>query len=117
MATPATCPVALRARIRRCRVIGMDVHRAFAQVAILDDGNVVSEQRLDLVQDKVLAFGRGLRADDEVVLEATGNTTAIERLLRPFVARVVIANPRMVRAIAYARVKTDKIDAITLARL
>lgn len=29
----------------------------------------------------------------------------------------MIANPRMVRAIAYARVKTDKIDAITLARL
>lgn len=99
------------------RVIGMDVHRAFAQVAILDDGKVVSEQRLDLVQDKVIAFGRTLSPDDEVVLEATGNTAAIERLLRPFVARVVIANPRMVRAIAYARVKTDKVDAITLARL
>jgi len=95
----------------------MDVHRAFAQVAILDDGKVVSEQRIDLVQDKVVAFGRALRPDDEVVLEATGNTAAIERLLRPFVARVVIANPRMVRAIAYARVKTDKIDAVTLARL
>jgi transposase len=99
------------------RVIGMDVHRAFAQVAILDDGKVVSEQRIDLVQDKVVAFGRALRPDDEVVLEATGNTAAIERLLRPFVGRVVIANPRMVRAIAYARVKTDKIDAVTLARL
>jgi transposase len=99
------------------RVIGMDVHRAFAQVAILDDGKVVGEQRLDLVQDKVVAFGRTLRPDDEVVLEATGNTAAIERLLRPFVGRVVIANPRMVRAIAYARVKTDKIDAVTLARL
>jgi transposase len=99
------------------RVIGMDVHRAFAQVAILEDGKVIREQRIDLVQDKVVAFGRTLRLEDEVVLEATGNTAAIERLLRPFVARVVIANPRMVRAIAYARVKTDKIDAITLARL
>lgn len=99
------------------RVIGMDVHRAFAQVATLEDGKVVNEQRLDLVQDKVVAFGRTLRPDDEVVLEATGNTAAIERLLRPSVSRVVIANPRMVRAIAYARVKTDKIDAITLARL
>lgn len=78
---------------------------------------MVREQRLDLVQDKVVAFGRTLRPDDEVVLEATGNTAAIERLLRPFVGRVVIANPRMVRAIAYARVKTDKIDAITLACL
>ena len=33
------------------RVIGMDVHRTFAQVAILEDGKVVCEQRLDLVQD------------------------------------------------------------------
>lgn len=99
------------------RVIGMDVHRSFAQIAILADGKVISEQRLDLVQEKVIAFGRTLKPDDEVVLEATGNTAAIERLLRPFVTRVVIANSRMVRAIAYARVKTDKIDAITLARL
>ena len=99
------------------RVIGMDVHRSFAQVAILEDGDVVEEKRLDLVHGKVLAFGRALKPDDEIVLEATGNTAAIERLLRPFVRRVIIANSRMVRAIAYARVKTDKIDAITLARL
>jgi len=42
------------------RVIGMNVHRAFAQVAILDDGRVVNEQRLELVQAKVIAFGRTL---------------------------------------------------------
>lgn len=56
------------------RVIGMDVHGAFAQVAILDNGKVVSEQRLELLQDKVVAFGRTLRPDDEVVL-ATGQTS------------------------------------------
>lgn len=99
------------------RVVGMDIHRSFAQVAILDRGEVTSEKRVDLVHDKVLAFGRTLRPDDEIVIEATGNTAAVERLLRPFVGRVIIANPRMVRAIAYARVKTDKIDAATLARL
>jgi hypothetical protein len=54
-----------------------------------------------------------LRPDDEVVLEATGNTAAIKRLLRPFVGQVVTANPCMVRAIAYTHVKTDKIDAAT----
>jgi len=58
-----------------------------------------------------------------VVLGATGDTAALERLLRPFVARVVIATPLMARAIAFARVKTDKvdktdrIDASTLTRL
>lgn len=99
------------------RVIGMDVHRSFAQVAIVENGKIIVEQRLELLYEQVLAFGRTLEPEDEVVLEATGNTAAIERLLRPFVSRVIIANPRMVRAIAYARVKTDKIDAITLARL
>ncbi|MGY4601578.1 hypothetical protein ACVWXL_009324 [Bradyrhizobium sp. GM22.5] len=35
----------------------------------------------------------------------------------PFVARVIIANPLQVKAIAQAHVKTDKIDAGTLASL
>ncbi len=99
------------------RSIGMDVHRSFAQVAILDGGRFTEECRIELEHDAVLAFGRRLRRDDEVVLEATGNTAAIVRLLTPFVARVVIANPLQVKAIAHARVKTDKVDARILAQL
>ena len=99
------------------RSIGMDVHRSFAQVAILDRGKFTAEIRVELDHDAVLVFGQRLRKDDEVVLEATGNTSAIVRLLTPFVARVVIANPLQVKAIAYARVKTDKVDAKILAQL
>ncbi len=65
----------------------------------------------------MLAFARTLKADDEVVLEATGNTMAIVKLLRPHVGRVVIANPLQVRVIAEAKAKTDRIDAAALARL
>jgi transposase len=54
------------------RVIGMDIHRSFAQVAILDRGEVTTEKRVELVHDKILAFGRTLRPDDEIVIEATG---------------------------------------------
>lgn len=75
------------------RSIGMDVHGSFAQVAIFDGGRFAHEVRTDLDHDAVVAFGQGLRADDEVVLEATGNTAAIVRSLGSFVARVVIANP------------------------
>ena len=39
------------------------------------------------------------------------------RVLKPHVARVVIANPLQVKAIAHARVKTDKVDAAILAQL
>ena len=51
------------------------------------------------------------------MIEATGNCMAVSRVLSPFVKRVVIANPLQVKAIAHAHVKTDKIDAGTLASL
>src|SRR5271168_515411 len=53
----------------------------------------------------------------EVVVEATGNTMAVVKLMTPYVKRMVIANPLQVRAIAHAKVKTDKIDAAVLAKL
>ena len=99
------------------RIIGMDIHRSFAQVAILEDGTVTRQLRVELVHEPLVAFAKTLSLDDEVVIEVTGNSAAVERLMRPYVKRVAVANPRLVRAIAYARVKTDKVDAATLAKL
>ncbi|QRM33102.1 IS110 family transposase [Microvirga sp. VF16] len=99
------------------RIIALDVHRSFAQMAIVENGTLRDAGKVDLDRSRLLRFAQPLRPDDEVVLEATGNTSAIVRLLSPFVARVVIANPNLVRAIAWAKVKTDKIDAWTLAKL
>lgn len=99
------------------RVIGLDVHRTMAVVAILEEGRFSSGGRIELTRDAVIAFGKKLRPDDEVVVEATVNTATIVRLLHPFVRRVVIANPLQVRAIAHAKIKTDKIDAAVLAKL
>jgi transposase len=63
------------------------------------------------------SFGRSLDKEDEVVIEATGNAMAVVRVLSPYVARVIVANPLQVKAIAHAHVKTDKIDAGVLASL
>ncbi len=99
------------------RVVGMDIHRSFAQVAILEEGRITRELRVDLVYGPLVNFAKTLSIEDEVVIEATGNSAAVERLMRPYVKRIAVANSRLVRAIAYARVKTDKIDAAILARL
>ncbi len=99
------------------RIIGMDIHRSFAQVAILAEGQIQQELRVELTNERFLTFARSLEKADVVVIEATGNSAAVEKLLRPFVTKVAIANPRLVRAIAFARVKTDKTDAGILARL
>ena len=92
------------------RVIGLDVHRSMA-VVVTGKGSLSGGGRIDLTRDAVIAFGRKLRPDDEVVIEATVNTAAIVRLLRPFCPAAAIANPLQVRAIAHAKIKTDKIDA------
>jgi hypothetical protein len=64
------------------------------------------------------AFARSaLTHDDHVVVEATGNAAAVAEVLAPHVGRVVIANPKQVRLIAHAKVKTDAIDAAALAKL
>src|SRR4051812_1331626 len=62
-------------------------------------------------------FADSLAPSDEVTLEATCNTHAIAKLLAGRVARVVISNPQKTRAIAEAKVKTDKVDAAVLAEL
>jgi transposase len=51
------------------------------------------------------------------ISEATGNALAIARLLEPHAARVVVAATKELRAITEAKVKTDRRDARTLARL
>lgn len=100
---------------RRC--IGLDVHRDFAQVAIWRDGVVTQEGRFATTPEEVRAFANSLAPTDEVALEATGNTWAIASLLASQAARVVVSNPAKTRAIAEAKIKTDKVDAATLAEL
>jgi transposase len=99
------------------RVVGLDVSRTLVEVAYLEDGRVRSGGRVSVARAALESFARSLRPDDEVVLEATGNTAAIVTTVKPHVRRVVVANPLQVRLIAEARVKTDKIDAAILAQL
>ena len=73
--------------------------------------------RVDTTRSGLEGFARSLQKSDEVVIEATGNAMVVSHLLTPRVARVVIANPIQVKAIAHAHVKTDKIDAGVLANL
>jgi transposase len=100
---------------RRC--IGLDVHREFAQVAVWEAGVVRQVGQIQATPEALRLFADSLVASDEVALEATGNTHAIARLLEGRVARVVVANPAKTRAIAEAKVKTDKVDAEVLAQL
>jgi transposase len=99
------------------RFIALDVHSGFCEVAIKDESGLRGAGRVKSSIEELELFAGSLCPDDEVAMEATGPALAIARILKPHVGRVVIANTRRLRAIAEAKVKTDKVDASTLCEL
>jgi transposase len=99
------------------RFIGLDVHLDFCEIAICEAGRVRSGGRAPTSSEGLGILADSLCPDDQVALEATGNALAIARRLEPHVARVIVATRTELRAITEAKVKTDRRDARTLARL
>ena len=95
----------------------MDISRTFAEVVAVEGMTFKRLGRVDMRRELLTAFARQLNSDDVVVIEATGNSAAVAEVLAPFVTKVAIANPKQVRLIAHARIKTDVIDAGVLAQL
>jgi transposase len=101
------------------RFVGLDVHKRVVEACVLDaEGRVLLRHRFDLTRESLEAFAtKTLTREDRVALEATTNTWAVVGILKPHVAQVVVSNPLKTKAIAEAKVKTDKVDALVLAQL
>ena len=98
------------------RAIGLDVHRDFCEVAIVEAARVRSAGRVATTPERLELFAQSLARTDRVALEVTGSAWEMARILEPHVARVVVVSPDDT-GIAQARAKTDRLDARTLARL
>ena len=97
---------------------GLDVHKQFIQVCELDDkGANPKEYRIGGTAEEIDGWAQGLGPRDQVVLEATFHSWAIHSIVSQYAGRVVVANALQVKAIAHAKIKTDKVDAYKLARL
>ena len=100
------------------RFIGLDVHKTVVEVcAVNESGQRLFRRRIDCTREVLLDFAAELNEDDSLALEVTTNAWAVADVLEPFVGRVVVSNPMKTRAIAEAKVKTDKVDAEVLAQL
>ncbi len=99
------------------RFIGLDVGQATCEVAIAEDGQIRSAGQIKTSRAELELFAHSLGPEDQVALEAGSSTLAIARILKPHVARVVVANTKKLRQISHAKAKTDTLDARTLARL
>jgi transposase len=98
---------------------GLDVHKREVEAAIIDDnGRILHRERFACTREQLIRFAtRRIGPKTAVALEATTNTWAIVDILQPLVKEVVVSNPMRTRAIADAKIKTDKIDALVLAKL
>lgn len=102
------------------RYVGIDLHKHLIVGHVVDAaGKTLDTFRYESVDAATLDhIGRKrLTKEDHVVLEATTHCWAVVRALEPFVARVAVSNPMATKAIAKAKVKTDKVDAAVLAHL
>jgi transposase len=99
--------------------VGLDIHKAVVEAVIVDgSGALVRRARFACSREQIERFAAlHLHADDQVAVEATTTTWPIVDLLKPRVASVVVSNPLRTRAIADAKIKTDKVDALVLAQL
>ena len=97
--------------------IGLDVHKEFCQACVIDErGRALSNERFPSTHESLDVFLAGIK-DAKFVLESTGIWEYIYEGIEDRGFEVVLAHPLKVRAIAEARVKTDKVDAETLAQL
>ena len=97
----------------------LDLHQQHIEAVVLnDDGSLACRPRFSTNREALLAFAQHRLGPTTVLaVEATFNTWPIVDLLTPWVARVVVSNPQRTRAIAAAKIKTDKVDALVLAQL
>jgi transposase len=99
-------------------VVGVDLHRRRSQVALVgDDGIEVWNRRVPNGSSAVLRLFESLPAGTPVAVEATYGWSWLVDLLSELGLEPHLAHPGGCKAIAYARLKNDKVDVRTLAHL
>jgi transposase len=97
------------------KYIGMDVHKATTVVVVLNHlGKTVSEAIIETKGPSILDFLKGLRGTLHVTFEEGCQAAWLYDVIRPYVAEVLVCNPKK---ITIQQNKADKPDARRLAEL
>lgn len=96
------------------RYIGVDLHTTQITVCYLTEKDEISIRKYQLVE--IEKFVKSLQKTDELAVEATGNTRWFVSQVKEAVGRVVVVNPRGFEVVCKSVKKTDKADAINLAK-
>jgi transposase len=98
--------------------VGIDLHRNRSHVAVIDgQGELSVSKRIVNDREAFLELLAGLAGESRIAVEATYGWEWLAELLEDAGYEIRLAHPLRTRAIAAARIKTDAVDAQTLAHL
>jgi len=99
------------------KYVGMDVHKETISIAVMNSaGKLIMESIIETKAITILQFIQGLRGDVYVTLEEGTWAAWLYDLLKPYVTKLVVCNPRK-NALLKEGSKSDRIDARKLAEL
>ncbi|WP_216614587.1 MULTISPECIES: IS110 family transposase [Sphingobium] len=98
--------------------IGVDYHKAYTHLVVQDGGGkVLRSGKVKNDPRSLASFLSPYLENSHAVMEASRNWTVMYDWLDELCDDVILAHPLKVKAIADAKIKTDKIDATILAHL
>jgi len=98
--------------------IGFDIHKkTISFCAKAQDGTILEEATIPALRNKLLAWAKARPRPWVGAMEATLFTGWIYDLLKPLAQTLKVAHPPMLKAIAAAKKKNDKVDARMIADL
>lgn len=98
--------------------LGIDLHtRNMTICAVSSNGKKIGEWKLTNQTDQLDALTREISEPIKAVVEATSSWYWLADWAESQDIELVLAHAKMLKAIAYAKVKTDSVDAHTMAQL
>jgi transposase len=98
--------------------IGFDIHKKTISFCVkAQDGTILEEGTIPALRNKLLAWAKARPRPWIGAMEATLFTGWIYDLLKPLAQALKVAHPPMLKAIAAAKKKNDKVDARMIADL
>ena len=98
------------------RYIGADLHKTNFVVCFLSEDEQTRSDTSPLTRQGLARFKRRLNREDKLAVEASANTFYFCRQIKDRVGEVVVVDTYRFAVIARSKSKTDKKDALMLAR-
>jgi len=98
--------------------LGIDLHKTSSMfTSINDNGTILNQKRLPYNESVILDYLFAMGSEHKAVVESTANWYWLSDLLNNHGVELILAHAKYLKAISYAKVKTDKVDSQILAQL